>query len=423
MKKQPRGEMPFLDHLEELRWRIIRSLVALAVGSIIGFFLVQNFDVLELLKRPIAPYLPDGKLYVTRPTDAFLITLKLAVLTGAILAAPVIFSQVWAFLSPALYDRERRFIVPALIAGLVLFLIGVAMAYTWVMPAALKFLLTRFQQDFLESIITADAYFRLAIQLILAFGIMFEIPLFMVLLSSMGLVSPAAYVKHRPFAIVIGAILSALLTPPDVVSMMMLMLPVILLYEGGILVSRVVWRRRARETIGTGVMVLLACGLSASAAQAQDPPPRPPRPPDSLAAEVRDTVAQPIDTARARTMGLPTAPSRAFPAADSVIRALLERSGYQTTRYAGDSMALVAADKRIELIGQALVEREGSTLEADTVNFVQNECQLVAGGRPTLFDGGSVLVGRGMRYDTCERRGIVARAETKFNQSGVEWFL
>ncbi len=416
MTKQPRGEMPFLDHLEELRWRIIRSLIALAIGAIIGFLLVQNFDVLELLKRPIAPYLPDGKLYVTRPTDAFLITLKLAVLVGAILAAPVIFSQVWAFLSPALYDQERRFIVPALLAGLVLFSIGVAIAYVWVMPAALKFLLTRFQQDFLESIITADAYFRLAIQLILAFGIMFEVPLFMVLLSAMGLVSPAAYTKHRPFAIVIGAILSAMLTPPDVVSMLMLMLPVVLLYEAGILVSRVIWRKRARETIGAGAVIFLIAGWTAPA-HAQDPPPRPPP------ARTADSVAQPIDTATARRMGLPTAPSRQFPAADSVMRALLEREGYQSTRYAGDSMALVAADKRIVLIGQALVEREGSTLEADSVNFVQNECQLIAGGGPTLFDGGSVLVGRGMRYDTCERRGVVARAETMFNQSGVDWFL
>ena len=246
-KKQTRGEMPFLDHLEELRCRILRSLAALLVGTVIGFVVMQNFDVLALLKEPIAPYLPDGRLIVTRPTDAFFVTLKLAFLIGLILAAPIVLGQVWAFLSPALYEHEKRYITPALMAGLGLFVAGAFMAYLWVLPVALKFLLTNFQWEDLSFFITATAYFGFATQLILAFGLMFEVPLFMVLLSALGLIGPQGFSKQRPLALVIASILAAMLTPPDVASMLMLMLPVVLLYEVGILVSRLVWKNREQS--------------------------------------------------------------------------------------------------------------------------------------------------------------------------------
>ena len=245
-KKNTRGEMPFLDHLEELRWRILKSLGALIVGTIIGFVIVQNFEVLELLKEPIAPYLPEGKLHVTAPTDAFFVTLKLAIVIGLVISAPVIISQAWAFVWPALYEHERRYVTPFLIAGLGLFVAGVLMAYMWVLPVAMRFLLTRFQKDYLSYIITATSYFGFVTQLILAFGIMFELPILMVLLSAMHVVSPATFARMRPYALVIASILSAMLTPPDVASMLMLMFPVVLLYELGILAARLVWKSRDR---------------------------------------------------------------------------------------------------------------------------------------------------------------------------------
>jgi sec-independent protein translocase protein TatC len=182
-KQTAKGDMPFLDHLEELRWRILWSLAALLLGAVVSFYLVQHYDVLELLKEPIAPYLEDGKLFVTRPTDPFLITLKLAIVIGAIMASPVIFAQLWRFLSPALYEHEKRYIVPALLAGLGLFMAGALMAYLWVLPAVFR-ILHGFQYGFLEWIITADAYFSFATRLILAFGLMFELPLVMVMLSA-----------------------------------------------------------------------------------------------------------------------------------------------------------------------------------------------------------------------------------------------
>ncbi len=247
-KKHFKGEMPFLDHLEELRRRILWSLAAVLVGTVIGFVLVQNFNVMELLKDPIAPYLPDGKLHVTKPTDAFFVTLKLALMCGLVLGAPVVIGQVWGFLSPALYEHEKRYITPFMIGALGLFLAGVTMAYLWVLPVALRVLLTRFQADFLEYIITARDYFAFASQLIIAFGLMFEVPIVMIFLSALGFVGPATFAKQRPYALVVASVLAAMLTPPDVMSMMMLMLPVILLYEVGIVVGRLVWKRRTVPT-------------------------------------------------------------------------------------------------------------------------------------------------------------------------------
>jgi sec-independent protein translocase protein TatC len=240
--------MPFLDHLEELRRSILWSLAAIIVGTVIGFVLVQNFDVMGLLKEPIAAFLPDGKLHVTRPTDAFFVTLKLAVMIGLVLAAPVVIAQVWGFLSPALHEHEKHYVTPFLIGALGLFIAGVLMAYLWVLPVALKILLTKFQADYLEYIITAREYFAFASQLIIAFGLMFEVPVVMVFLSAIRIVSPATFAKQRPYALVVASILAALLTPPDVMSMMMLMLPVVLLYEVGILIGRLVWKKRAANS-------------------------------------------------------------------------------------------------------------------------------------------------------------------------------
>ncbi|MBI3982385.1 MAG: twin-arginine translocase subunit TatC [Gemmatimonadetes bacterium] len=421
----PRAEMPFLDHLEELRWRILWSLLALVVATMVGFLLVQRYDVLGLLKRPIEGLLPGGKLFVTRPADAFLITLKLALLVGAVLAAPIIVWQAWKFLSPALYEREKRFVVPTLTAGFGLFVAGAFMAYTWVLPAALRILFSFLRED-LEPIITANEYFSFASLFILAFGLVFELPLIIVLLATFGLVDPATFARQRPIALVIGAVVAALLTPPDVFSMAMMLVPMIVLYEGGILVARLVWRSQRRGG-AVGVAILFAVVGATSGAEAQQPPPAPrptvqqPRPPSTA----RDSLGQrqPVDTAAARTLGLPSAPRRTFPAPDSVLQELMKREGFRITRYAGDSLSLEAQAGRIDLTGSALVEREGSTLEADTVRFYQADCRLEASGTPTLFDRNTVLVGEGMGYDTCEHRGIVDEARTSFNQSGVEWFL
>jgi len=169
-----------------------------------------------------------------------------------------------------------------------------------------------------------------------------------------------------------------------------------------------------------GLFLALSC-LGGNAVEAQDPPPRRVRA-DSVQQPV-DSIPTPVDTAVAGRLGLPTAPSRTLPPTDSVMEALLAREGYGVTRYAADSLSMLAATSEIRLNGSALVDREGSILEADSIDFLQDDCMLVAHGRPALFDNETVLVGGGMTYNTCEYRGIIANALTKLQQFGVDWYL
>lgn len=146
---------------------------------------------------------------------------------------------------------------------------------------------------------------------------------------------------------------------------------------------------------------------------------------DSLRADsaLADSLGQPLDTAVAARLGLPTAPSRSFPSPDSIMRELQAREGYRITRYASDSLTFFAESRQIDLTGDALVEREGMTLEADSVRFLQSACALLAAGDPKVFEQGTVLIGESMSYDTCLRQGLVREALTNFEQSGVDWYL
>src|SRR2546429_1314371 len=243
--------MPFLDHLEELRWRILYSLLAVVVGTLVGWVIVEHVDVIALLIQPIKPLIPGGKLRVTSPTDPFFITLKFAFVIGLVLASPVVGYQAWAFLTPALYERERRLIIPALSAGALLVLAGASAAYLWVLPRALAVLLS-FQHDVFDPLITADKYFAFAAQLIIAFGVVTELPLVVVILAILGLVTPQFLARNRRYAIAISAVASPLLAPPDAVSMLLMMGPLWLLYEASIWCAWVVEKRRRRRQRAEG---------------------------------------------------------------------------------------------------------------------------------------------------------------------------
>jgi len=242
-----RGEMPFLDHLEELRWRLLKSVIAIVVGVLAGYVLVTQFDVLGFLKRPIDPFLPAGhKLLFTSPLDPFVLTLKLALVVGLLIASPVLVWQGWAFLRPALYEKERRIIAPVALSGIGLFLSGAALAFFFVMPVALRILLG-FQSQSLEGFITAGEYFSLTTAVVLSFGAIFEMPLVLLLLVYLRIISAAFLRKHRRTFIIVNAILSSVLTPGDLVVMTaMVMIPVQLFYEVSIVLATVLERRRAR---------------------------------------------------------------------------------------------------------------------------------------------------------------------------------
>lgn len=237
------GEMPFLDHLDELRSRLIWMGSTVLVLSVAGFFIVTELDVIGLLKRPIVPLVPEGMLLYTSPTEPMAVTLKLSFVVGLILSVPVIVYHTWAFLAPALFEHEKKAVVPAVAGGFALFLLGVAMAYFMVLPLALQFLLS-FQTQALSPIITIGEYLRFATRLILAFGIIFELPLVALLLSILGLINAGTLRKFRRHAIVAVSVLSALLTPADVGTMLMMMVPLLVLYEVSILLVVLVDRRR-----------------------------------------------------------------------------------------------------------------------------------------------------------------------------------
>jgi sec-independent protein translocase protein TatC len=423
----PAGEMPFLDHLEELRWRIIRSLAALVVGFGIGFWLVQRFQLVSLLKTPIAPYLLDGKLIVTSPTEPVMIVFKLSFLMGLILASPVLLWQVWAFLAPALYEREKKALVPALFVGTLLFLVGAVLAFHFVVPQALRVLFS-FQSEAISPFITYDAYFGFVLQVVLALGLSFELPLILIILSWLGVVGPADLGRFRRYAVVLAFIAGAVLSPgADILSMLMMTAPLLILYEVGVWGAAIVHRRRRDAAVA--VLVLLGLGLAAPApAQAQVGVPRRQTAADSTRREsLRDTTGirpgQALDTTKAKRLGLPTAPTRSFAEPDSVVNALMQRPGYSTTRYRSDSATVFIQDARVRLEGQALTERQGALLEADTITYRRESCLLDASGEPHLFDQGQVMVGEGISYDTCRRRGVVNQALTNFTEGSTVWFL
>src|SRR2546421_5482649 len=425
--------MPFLDHLEELRWRILYSLLAVVVGTLVGWVIVEHVDVIGLLIEPIKPLIPGGKLRVTSPTDPFFITLKFAFVVGLVLASPVVGYQAWAFLTPALYERERRLIIPALSAGALLFLAGASAAYLWVLPRALGVLLS-FQQNVFDPLITADKYFAFAAQLIIAFGVVTELPLVVVILAILGLVTPQFLARNRRYAIAISAVASALLAPPDAVSMLLMMGPLWLLYEVSIWCAWVVEKRRRRRqraegaggaasAAALGVLLLLALGGSL---QAQIPVQRPLRPqrPDTARAAGDTLQGRALDSATARKLGLPTGPSRSFPPSDAVIDSLKKLKGYRLTEYTPDTLIVQGGDtETIHLRGTAYVEREGTKVESDSIRYQRQSCRLDAVGDPKLFDQATVLVGETMAYDTCVKRGTVHNALTDFQQGSAHWLV
>ncbi len=244
--------MSFLEHLEELRWRILWSLGALVVAAGIGFWLATAFDVIGFLTRPVLPYLGDHRLAYLHPTEPFMVTLKVGVFLGVLIALPVIFWNFWKFVAPGLVEREKKVFLPALGASVGLFLAGAAFSFYLAMPFALKFFLS-FGGESLEPVITINEYFSFAIRMTFMFGAVFEMPLVILALTWAGILSPRLLKKYRRHAIAGLAILSAVLTPADVFSMVIMLVPMYLLFEisvaGATLIERRGERKRPAEPV------------------------------------------------------------------------------------------------------------------------------------------------------------------------------
>ena len=245
--KTPGGEMPFLDHLEELRWRIIYSLIALMLGLAIGLYFSFKFNLIDVIQQPMLPYMGGRKLVITRPMDAFNIRIQIAFVIGLAFAAPVIGYQLWAFLSPALHKSEKKVVIPSLIAGAVLFLSGMALAWFLVLPITLQFLNGLIGETF-ETMYVASEYFSFATNLGLAFGVAFEVPLLLVALVGLGILSASTLNKSRKYAVVVIWVVAAIVSPGDAVTATVaLAVPLYFLYEVSIVVSFFIERKRRKR--------------------------------------------------------------------------------------------------------------------------------------------------------------------------------
>lgn len=246
------GRMSLMEHLAELRSRLIKSVIAVLVGAVIGFVVYQQiFDVL------IGPYrnlCDEGantldencRLLITDPLEGFSVRLKVSTYGGIALAMPVLLWQLWRFVSPGLYAREKRYAIPFIGGALVLFAMGAAIAY-WTMPKAIEFLVYIAGEDNVVVAYSPSKYFQLITYMMLAFGIGFQFPIVLIFFQLIGLIEPATLARVRRYAIVGIAVLVAVITPSaDPISMLALTVPMWLFYEIAIIVGRILLRRQER---------------------------------------------------------------------------------------------------------------------------------------------------------------------------------
>lgn len=230
----------FLDHLDELRSRLIKSLIAVGVGTFVAFFFYE--EILALLARPYEMAVPGSELVFFRPTEAFSLSMRLSLFGGVILASPVILYQIWRFVAPALTPREKRWAIPITIIFVLLFLAGVVVGY-FALERGLGFLLG-FGSENLEPVIGADYYLSFAMRFILAFGISFEFPVFIFAAAAVGVVSSAQLRSVRRWAVLIIVVFAAVITPSgDPLTLMLLAVPMYVLYEASILAVRFILKK------------------------------------------------------------------------------------------------------------------------------------------------------------------------------------
>ena len=233
--------MSFIDHLEELRWRIIKILSSIIFGGILTFFFIDFF--LELLLKPLDNTNSDNPIYlqVLSVQGMFIIKWSIALIGGVVLAIPVITFQIWKFISPGLYANEKGFVLPLVFFSFVSFLLGIIFSYTILIPYCLNFFASLSGETVLNNF-SINHYFSFITWLLLGCGIVFQLPVVSFLLSTIGLLTPAFMRHYRRHAIVIIFILSSFITPPDPVSMLVMAFPLIILYELSIGVSWIVNR-------------------------------------------------------------------------------------------------------------------------------------------------------------------------------------
>ena len=247
-------QAPLLDHLIELRTRLVRCVLALAIAF--GVCLYFADPILGFLVQPLKDAFPDGKgqLIFTKLYEVFFVELKVALFAGFCISFPIIANQLWAFVAPGLYAREKRAFLPFLLATPILFTCGATLAYFVVMPTAFAWFLG-FEGEAggltIQALPTANEYLGLVMQFILAFGISFLLPVLLLLLNRAGIVTRAQLAGARRYVVVLVVAVAAIVTPPDPGSQLILAIPLMLLFEGSLIIMRITEKRQAREAAET----------------------------------------------------------------------------------------------------------------------------------------------------------------------------
>ena len=243
-------EQPFVAHLIELRDRLVRSLIAIAVVFAVLSYFPGPAALYDLLARPLVAQLPAGShLIATNVISPFLVPLKITLLLSFLVALPVVLYQLWAFIAPGLYTHEKRLVLPLVVSSTVLFIAGVAFCSFFVFGRVFHFI-----QSFAPKSVNVapdiEAYLGFVLTMFLAFGATFEVPIVVVVLARMGVVSVAKLREYRGYFVVIAFCISAVITPPDMVSMLALAIPMCLLYEVGLWAAAMTVKKPA-EAAGT----------------------------------------------------------------------------------------------------------------------------------------------------------------------------
>ncbi|MEN0057805.1 MAG: twin-arginine translocase subunit TatC [Bdellovibrio sp.] len=234
------------EHLAELRKRLINCayILVIATGICYGF----SEKIFDFVRAPIAPYLPGGGLIYTGPLDKFIAHLKLSFVCGILISCPFWLHQIWLFVAPGLYAKERKYSMGFIVAGTFLFLLGAVFSYYVALPMAFQFLMS-FGGDIDKPMISIDQYMGFFTQMCLMFGVAFELPLVIVVLGMMGIVSQEFLRKNRRYAIMTIAVIAAVITPPDLLSMVMMLAPMWILFESAVLIVGIFEQKRNVSTL------------------------------------------------------------------------------------------------------------------------------------------------------------------------------
>jgi sec-independent protein translocase protein TatC len=242
----------FVSHLIELRERLIRALLAVVLALVVLLIWPGAGAIYDFLALPLMEALPQGtRMIATGVITPFLIPLKVTTLAAFILALPYVLYQAWSFVAPGLYDHEKKLAVPIIVASTFLFLVGVAFCYYFVFGRVFSFI-SEFAPKSITPAPDIEAYFSFVLTMFVAFGVAFEIPVVVVVLVRAGIVDVQKLVEVRPYVILGSAVVSAVVTPPDAVSMLALLVPMCVLYEVGILFARLMVRGKPVPEDSTG---------------------------------------------------------------------------------------------------------------------------------------------------------------------------